>query len=192
MIGRMALKPILNWLMFEDYHMMEVSFKRKFMKVGFNLIFLSAVVLISACSSKQVHKTPDFSLTGAAAKKEIEDFRLSRISPDRGNFESESDFTSFPTKQFKKTMKSVSPKSYEMLQDTRMGYNVQWSLFALWFASIFVKGSDGKMSPLYWYMGGVTIGSTFYNDYQSGKAVDRYNDDLEKKFAPTLSYSFNY
>ena len=162
------------------------------MKVGLNIIFLSAVFLISACSSKQVDKTPDFSLTGAAAKKEIKEFRLARISPQRGSFENESGFTSFRTKKFKKTMKSVSPKSYEMLQDTRTGYNVQWSLFALWFASAFVKGSDGKMSPLYWYLGGVTIGSAFYYEYQSGKAVDRYNDDLEKKFAPTLSYSFNY
>jgi hypothetical protein len=149
------------------------------------------LLILQSCASTRIHEKPNFTLQGKEKEKEFERFRLEHISNYGGRFQSEGILTTFKKKELRSLLNDISPKSNEMLDEIKTKENVQWIVFAAWVSTIFM-GKNGNVSPYYWVGAGGYFGYLFYLDYERDKIIDQYNSDLEKKFTPSLSYSFKF
>lgn len=148
------------------------------------------VLLLSACTiipSKRAYERPDFSLTGEAANKEIERFRLDEISPQAARFQSEKSNQYAHTEDVKPLVEEVSPKAIERIEKSKIHNPINWTLFGLWIATNFID--DGK----YWWYGlGANVGWSIYMSNYRENTATQFNKDLKAKFRPTLSYLFQF
>lgn len=162
------------------------------MKLLSSVLFSFLFLLQSCSSSKRVKERPDFTATGAAATQEIKKFKLAQITTAQGRFESEDLFTYADGEKLKPFMHEISPKSVEMLEATKPKEKIYWIIFAAWISTIFIKDSDGNISPLYWYGFGATLGYGFYLNVQRNNVSDQFNEDLKAKFASSVGYNFKF
>ncbi len=156
------------------------------------IIVITFILLLQACTSQRVKEVPNFNLSGSDSKKEYEKFKLSRVSIHGGNFESEGTFTGAYAKQLNPLVEQISPKTMKLIEDSKFKERAFWGVWALWFATIFIKDSEGKRTNLYWAGMGATFGYIFYLDSERSKFADQFNQDLKSKFSPGFSYNFSF
>ena len=154
--------------------------------------YLLIILLITSCSSEQVHKKPDFTLTGEKAEKEYRDFSLRYVTTRSGSFQKEGLFTSFKMKDYKDTMEDISPESLKLLEKTKTHEYVLWGLWGAWLATAFIRTDNNQVSPLYWWGAGATLGYAFYLDHRREEVIDQYQKDLKAKFATSIGYNFSF
>lgn len=68
---------------------------------------------------------------------------------------------------------------------------IGFGVTALAIAATLIKDSDGNY-PLQWWGLGSLIGYGIYINIERSKVADQFNEDLEKKFVPTIGYNFKF
>ena len=158
-------------------------------------IFSLALVLIFVgCSSTRINEEINYKAVGADAQKEIEKFSLSNFTAKRGSFESEGILTSFDMSKFDKILDEVSPSTKEAIPALDTKETISWGIYAFCLATIFIRDSEGQRIDWLYYTGALSfLGYSFAVVVaEQIRLRDNFNKDLKAKFAPKLSYTFNF
>ncbi len=155
-------------------------------------------VSLTGCVTHYQGPTPDFSLKGEAAQKEIEKFQFhfSWWTPAPGFFfmgpKDAADI--YTGDSVKPVMRAVSPESLELEKKAMTWEYVRLGVLGAGLVYIFADRGDWEESDWAAFGGilAVSAGIGFYGGSLHKDAIDRYNRDLKEKFTPGLSYNFTY
>ncbi len=158
-----------------------------------NLIFI-LLFLLGCSTSQRVLEKPNFNLKGKAAQKEYKRFEVDFITREQISFSSERFLEvgslRADNEAGKKLMQDVSPRSVEMLEKRAYQSYISWGILALMVADAL---SNKELTNTYWMGLGVLAGYDYYNRYYYNTDIrDQFNQDLKKKFSPSLSYGFSF
>ena len=161
------------------------------------MVAIVVAIFTSGCASHLAEyggKTPDFSLSGEAAKSEIRRFRLEEDalwSCGPHCFENDPQERMHTSKSMLPLLESVSPESVRKYHRAETWGKVQlYSLGVGLVGLALATGSDRSQRQMFAklsLLGSITsIGSGFYAAWIHASIPETYNRDLEQKFTPTI------
>lgn len=161
------------------------------MKIKIPALTFAVLALFQSCASKRINEKPNFNLSGKEAEIEVAKYHLRFVNIHRGGFSQESPLRTFNTQDFRPLMKEISPRSLEMLEETKLKEIIGWGVLAFGLSTILIKDSDGN-NYLYWLGLGSVVGYGIYINIERGLVSDQFNEDLKRKFNTTVGYKFTF
>ncbi|MCJ8275815.1 MAG: hypothetical protein HRT44_04665 [Bdellovibrionales bacterium] len=162
--------------------------------------YLPLLFLVAACATQYKGPSPDFSLKGEAAEKEIENFSLSESywgqAPGAVYMGPEKNF--YYLNSVRPIINDVSPIANQKIKTAHKwawaGNILMWGALAYLAAIIIDDGSEfgSDERTVYYSIIGASFATGFVSSGYMQSAVKQYNRDLRARFTPKLTYNWKF
>jgi hypothetical protein len=152
---------------------------------------LTASFTLVACTSYG-GLTPDYSLAGADAQQEVDDFTIKPGAWGTPMFEMGK--KTYYMDSMQPLFANVSDQGAKTLDKAIWLERASWATLGGAFLVLMLQGSSVTTADRMAFFGllGATGGIVYVQNKTMGQAAEQYNQDLRQKFAPTLGWNFEF
>ncbi len=146
------------------------------------------------CATTYTGPTPDLTLKGEAAAREVEKFEL-RIPGWNGvdTMYMGAANNRYWTSSLEGVIKPVSPDAAKDIERGRLWRNVGWGFIAAALGIAIASNNDSWNWEIPYISSlGVAVGCGIYSAVVTTDGIEEYNRDLRSKLTPHVGYTFTY